>query len=164
MLKKLIIALTTITIVLSLTACQSHSEKNIHELIKTLNSAYQYNLNTSDFIIEKSENIIYHKITNDKNILSFYCNKNGEIIQCTLSSFDINNPDNCKIMSAIGSILTQEKEKNIESILKDPHNHTGFNKHNWKIYIVKNSLGITYIIKQEISESGQKPTLKNEIY
>lgn len=164
MFKKLIIALTTITIVLSLTACQSHSEKNIHELIKTLNSAYQYNLNTSDFIIEKSENIIYHKITNDKNILSFYCNKNGEIIQCTLSSFDINNPDNCKIMSAIGSILTQEKEENIESILKDPHNHTGFNKHNWKIYIVKNSLGITYIIKQEISESGQKPTLKNEIY
>jgi hypothetical protein len=67
-------------------------------------------------------------------------------------------------MSAIGSILTQEKEENIESILKDPHNHTGFNKHNWKIYIVKNSLGITYIIKQEISESGQKPTLKNEIY
>ena len=164
MFKKLIIALTTITIVLSLTACQSHSEKNIHELIKTLNSAYQYNLNISDFIIEKSENIIYHKITNDKNILSFYCNKNGEIIQCTLSSFDINNPNNCKIMSAIGSILTQEKEKNIESILKEPHNHTGFNKHNWKIYIVKNSLGITYIIKQEISESGQKPTLKNEIY
>lgn len=163
MFKKLIAVLTTITIVLSLTACQSHSEKNIHELIKTLNSAYQYNLNTSDFIIEKSENIIYHKITNDKNILSFYCNKNGEIIQCTLSSFDINNPDNCKIMSAIGSILTQEKEKNIESILKGANDHTDFNKNNWKIHIVKNSLGITYIIKQEISESGQKPTLKNEI-
>lgn len=164
MIKRISILLTTFTILLSLTACQSHSEKNIHELIKTLNSAYQYNLNISDFIIEKSDNIIYHKITDNKNMLSFYCNKNGEIIQCTLSSFDINNPDNCKIMSAIGSILTQEKEENIESILKDTHNHTGFNKHNWKIYIVKNSLGITYIIKQEISESGQKPTLKNEIY
>ena len=147
MFKKLIIALTTITIVLSLTACQSHSEKNIHELIKTLNSAYQYNLNTSDFIIEKSENIIYHKITADKNILSFYCNKNGEIIQCTLSSFDINNPENCRIFSAISSTIVGEKAENIESLLKESTN--SFNKNNWKIYTVQNSLGITYIIKQK---------------
>lgn len=163
MFKKLIIALTTITIVLSLTACQSHSEKNIHELIKTLNSAYQYNLNTSDFIIEKSENIIYHKITNDKNILSFYCNKNGEIIQCTLSSFDINNSENCKIISAVGSILTKEKAENIESILNQSDNNTSFNKNNWQIYAVKNTLGITFVIKQAGPENTPMPTLKNKI-
>ena len=33
MFKKLIAALATITIVISLTACQSHSEKNIHEIL-----------------------------------------------------------------------------------------------------------------------------------
>ena len=161
MFKKLIAALATITIVISLTACQSHSEKNIHEIIKALNSSYQYNLNVSDFIIEKSENIIYHKITADKNILSFYCNKNGEIIQCTLSSFDINNPENCRIFSAISSTIVGEKAEKIESLLKESTN--SFNKNSWKIYTVQNSLGITYIIKQENSESVHKPTLKSEI-
>ncbi len=162
MIKKISILLITFTIVLYLTSCQSYSEKNIHELIKVLNSEYHYSFNISDFIIEKNENIIYHKITDNKNILSFYCNKNGEIIQCTLSSFDINNSENYKIMSAIGSILTREKSENIESILNNSNN-TSFNKNNWQIYTVKNSLGITYVIKQENSESSQKPPLKNEI-
>lgn len=163
MIKKISILLITFTIVLSLTSCQSYSEKNIHEIINILNSEYHYSFNISDFIIEKNENIIYHKITDNKNILSFYCNKNGEIIQCTLSSFDINNSENCKIMSAIGSILTREKAENIESILNSSDNNTSFNKNNWQIYTIKNSLGITYVIKQENSESNQKPPLKKEI-
>lgn len=161
--KKITVIITAITIVLSLTACQSHSEKNIYELIKTLNTEYEYSLNISDFIIEKSENIIYHKITDNKNILSFYCNKNGEIIQCTLSAFDINNSENCKIISAVGSILTKEKAENIESILNQSDNNTNFNKNNWQIYAVKNTLGITYVIKQAGPENNPMPTLKNKI-
>ena len=162
--KTLKIISTVILLLTIMTSCTSESQKNINELLNELNKNYGYDFKAEYFTIEKKQNIIYHIMTDNNTLYSLYSNKNGEIIQCTLSSFDINNPDNCKIMSAIGSILTQEKEKNIESILKDPHNHTGFNKHNWKIYIVKNSLGITYIIKQENSESGQKPTLKNEIY
>lgn len=163
MIKKISVILTTITIVLSLTACQSNSEKNINELIKTLNAEYQYSLDISNFIIEKNENIIYHKISDNNNILSLYCNKSGKIIQCTLSSFDINNPDNCKIISAIGSILAQEKYESIESILNSSDNNITYNKNNWQIFTVKTSLGITYVIKQDNTEADTKATLKNKI-
>ena len=163
MIKKISFLLIIITIVLSLTSCKSYSVNNIHELIKILNSEHQRDLRISDFLVEKNENIIYRKMTEDKNLISIYCNKNGEIIQCILSAFDTDDPDNYKIMSEIGSVLTNEKTDKIESILKNHMNNLNYSINNWKVYTVKTTLGIAYVIKQENSEDNSKPSLKNKI-
>ncbi len=163
MIKKALVSVTLLSVMLVFTSCRTDSEYSFHRLIEKLNSEYGYSFKESDFITEKKENIIYQKMTDNKTMLSLYCNKNSEIIQCTLSSFDINNSDNLKTISTIGSILTNEKKEYIESKLKNPDNNFNFCKNNWNIKVVKNQIGITYIISKEGSQSNNQPSLKNII-
>ncbi len=162
MLKKTFFISLILIILLIFSSCNSYSETNIHELIKKINSDYGYNLSINDFQIEKKDRIIYHKITDDKSILSLYCNKNNEIIQCTLSCFDINSDVQFNLFSTIGSTLTNINIDNLKKVLDKAEVSKQINQNGWCISVIKNSLCITYVINHESAKinNNQKSTLK----
>ena len=103
--KKIITIIIIAVFLLFQTSCKSESAKDFNELIKTINSEYGYNFNEEDFTIEKRENIIYHTLIDNQTLLSLYSNKENEIIQCTLSSFNINNQEIFELAAQLGTII-----------------------------------------------------------
>lgn len=159
-----IVSIITITIFLfSLSSCKSETEKDIHELIKGLNSIYNYSFEYDDFTIEKRENIIYHIMTDNGSLLSLYSNKEKEIIQCTLSGFNINNSENLKIISEIGTILCNKNASTIKKMLDTAKTNVRCQLNGWNIAVIQNQNFTTYIINRVNSKlnNNQLPTLKN---
>ncbi len=164
--KKTILSFIMIFIMLiSLTSCKSESEINIQELIQKLNSNHNYNFDIKNFNIEQHENIIYHTMIDNKTLLSFYSNKENEIIQCTLSSFDIKNEENFKLITDIGTNLTNFEIKSFEKMLINAKNNGQNSENGWCITIIENELAITYIINHTSNtiNNNQLPTLKKQI-
>ncbi len=146
-----------------LSSCKTESAKDINELIKTLNTEYGYTFTTKDFIIEKRENAVYHHITDNGSLLSLYSNKENEIIQCTLSSFDINNQENSELIINIGIILLKQEQKVIKSMLYTAEEKGKCVKDGWNIAIIKNKKFVTYLINRANSEinNNNLPTIKS---
>ena len=159
MLKKTLILILSMLTTLTLTACQSYSDMDIYELIDALNNEYSYSFESDDFIIEKKESIIHHVMTDNNSLLSIYSNKKGTIIQCTLSSFNTNNSD---LFAYISKILIKCDKKQIDSAIKSAVEYGSYEQNGWKITIIKNDLGITYILNHTNAEinNNLKPTLK----
>ena len=163
MIKLIKISVTVFMITLILSSCQSESKKDINELIKTLNSSYSYKFNINDFFAEENENIIYHYMTDKNSLLSLYSNKRGEIIQCTLSSFDQKNENNYKLITDIGNIMTEESKKTFETMLKNALETGKYSQNGWTVIFITNDLGATYIINQTTDNLNHNslPTMKN---
>lgn len=161
MLKKINLICILLVILFNFSSCMYDSDIGMYELVAAINTQHGYKIDTDDFLIEKKENIIYHKMTDNNTLLSLYCNKNGVIIQCTLSCFDINNHTSLELLSAIGSVLTNVSVENFKTSVKKVEYSEKATINGWNITFIKNSLGITYIITQESCEiSSNKPTLK----
>ena len=150
-------------ILLTLNACESESKKDINRFIEEMNSEYGYELNAKDFFAEKKQNIIYHTMTDSNTLFSLYSNKNGEIIQCTLSSFDAKNEKNYKFLTAVGTILTNKSTEALEVMLKNAEKTEKYSEDGWTVLIIKNDLAVTYVINQTSSDlyKNNKPTLKD---
>lgn len=158
-----IVSIITIAIFLVfLPSCKAETEKDIHELINTLNSTYNYSFEYDDFTIEKRENIIYHIMTDNGSLLSLYSNKEKEIIQCTVSSFNINNTENLKIITEIGTILCNQNASTIKNMLDTAKAKTRCQQNGWNIAIIQNESFTTYIINRanDTLNNNQLPTLK----
>ena len=152
-----------IIILISLNACKSESKNDFKEFINEMNLKFGHNLNCDDFFAEKKENIIYHTMIDNNTMFSLYSNKNGEIIQCTLSSFDIKNTNNLNFLTESGLILTGESKESLNVMFKNAETNGTCSEKGWTISIVKNDLAVTYIINRTTSEinDNQKPTVKN---
>lgn len=162
MLKTIKIMLLILIIVSTLNSCKSESKKDLNEFINELNSAYGCNLKQDDFFIEKKENPIYHTMSGENSLLSLYSNKNGEIIQCTLSSFGTKFENNYIFMTAVGVILTNSSKNSIETMLKNAVNTGKDSKNGWTAIFVENDVGTTFIINQTTNEINNNllPTIK----
>ncbi len=150
-------------LMIMLTSCKSDSAKDLNELINTLNTEYGYTFTSKDFIAEKRENIIYHIITDNGSLLSLYSNRENEIIQCTLSSFDINNQENSELILNIGTIMSKQEQNVIKNMLNIAKEKGKCINNGWNITIIKNQKFVTYLINRANSEinNNNLPTLRN---
>lgn len=150
-------------IVFIFSSCHSESKKNINELINDLNSSYGYKLNIDNFFTEEKESIVYHYMADKNSLLSLYSNKNGEIIQCTLSSFDQKNKKNYELLTDIGTILTNESKETFETILRNSAKTGKYSQNGWTAIYINNNIGSTYIINRTTDELNHNglPIIKN---
>lgn len=161
---RIISALMIPILMITFSSCKAETEKDFNELIKALNSAYDYDFKYEDFTIEKRENIIYHIMTDNGSLLSFYSNKEKKIIQCTLSGFNINNEENSKIFSDIGKILCKQDSPEFKEMFDKAKTNGRCVENGWNIAIIKNDDFSTYLINRANSKinSNQLPTLKKQ--
>lgn len=160
--KKIITIIIIAVFLLFQTSCKSESAKDFNELIKTINSEYGYNFNEEDFTIEKRENIIYHTLIDNQTLLSLYSNKENEIIQCTLSSFNINNQEIFELAAQLGTIICQQDFITVKAMLDSAQTNSKSTENGWCIAIIQNNNFGTILINKANSEinNNQLPTLK----
>lgn len=161
--KTLKIISTVILLLTIMTSCTSESQKNINELLNELNENYGYDFKAEYFTIEKKENIIYHIMTDNNTLYSLYSNKNGEIIQCTLSSFDKNSKKNYNLLIDTGVILTNQTQKDFSTFIKNVQEYGKYEKNGWTVVLISHTTADTFIINKSgnpINHNNQ-PTLKN---
>ncbi len=157
------IIITILSLLTFLTSCTSESEKDINEFLNELNNKYGYDFKTEYFTIEKKENIIYHIMTDNNTLYSLYSNKDGEIIQCTLSSFDKNNKNNYNLLINTGVILTNETQNDFSTFIKNAKKYGVYEENGWTVVLISNTTADTFIINKSgnpINHNNQA-TLKN---
>ena len=161
--KTLKIISTVILLLTIMTSCTSESQKNINELLNELNKNYGYDFKAEYFTIEKKENIIYHIMTDNNTLYSLYSNKNGEIIQCTLSSFDKNSKKNYNLLINTGVILTNQTQKDFSTFIKNAQEYGKYKKNGWTVVLISHTTADTFIINKSGNpiNHNNRPTLKN---
>lgn len=132
---KVIISLILIFI---LTSCESDSNYDVNELLTAMNEKYEYDFQYEDFTITKNKNYIYSTIVNKNILLTFYCNNNCEIEQCTITSEEDSDLLN-KLCQQIATIMVGDIDN--FNIYDSEYN-------GWKIKRNENKAGITVIINR----------------
>lgn len=165
MIKSIITIIFSGVLLISLSSCQKESRENINELINELNKNQNYCFDLNQFTIEEKENVIYHSMLDNDTLLSFYCNKQNEINQCTLSSFNIKNIENYKLIINIGTILSDINVKDFQEFTNEAKKKGYNTKNGWRLSIIENNLAVTYILNQTTDSinNNQQPTLKNNL-
>ena len=165
MIKAIITIIFSGVLLISLSSCQKESRENINELINELNKNQNYCFDLNQFTIEEKENVIYHSMLDNDTLLSFYCNKQHEINQCTLSSFNIKNIENYKLIINIGTILSDINIKDFQEFTNEAKKKGYNTKNGWRLSIIENNLAVTYILNQTTDSinNNQQPTLKNNL-
>ena len=102
-------------------------------------------------------------MTDNNTLYSLYSNKNGEIIQCTLTSFDKNSKKNYNLLINTGVILTNQTQKDFSTFIKNAQEYGKYEKNGWTVVLISHTTADTFIINKSgnpINHNNQ-PTLKN---
>lgn len=157
--KQILQFIIAIILIICLNSCRSEGNYDLNELLEQLNTTYKYNLIIEDFTVTKDDCFIYSTVIDKNLLLSFYCNNQNEIIQCTITTDVKPTNDFDKMWQSIGSILTSAETEEIKNI-------SSKNKIKaWNFKKIENDIGTTVIINRYDNpiNSNNLPEIKGHI-
>lgn len=163
MMKKTIIPLC-LFLLLTLSACRPQSGADVNEFLKILGTGNIISAEAESFRITKeSERYRYSYAVNDSTMLCLYADKDGVIVQCTVTSF-IKNSEYFNICAEITRTFTgrtaDESRKLVKSAFDSPVVSDGY-----KLALIDSQAGFTFLVNHESDElnTNEYPTLKRHI-
>ncbi len=147
-------------IILLLPACVGQKQLNIDELLKKYNKITGSELKSTMFNVYKAdENYVYKRVENG-TLLCLYSDKDGEIIQCTVTAKHNGSQDFDSICISIIEAFADMSAEESEKFLKNP-GESG----KYKLIINDYQIGKTMILNRIDNKlnTNNLPTLKREV-
>ena len=147
-----------------LTSCMSTDQKNIHELIKSVNESDNMSLKFEDFTLTQGEELTYSYLTDGNSLISLYSSSTGDIIRCSVTG-EKKNEEFLTTCKAIVSAFTGEPEEDSETAIRRAIAAGRSEFYRYVLLCVKSDAGISIIACHSGDEflTNQSPTLKRHI-
>lgn len=161
---KNLVCVLCVVLFLSLCACTPQNETDINEFLKILETGNIVSASAEDFRITKdSERYRYSYVVNDKMMLCLYSDKNGVIIQCTVTSL-VKDAEFSSACSEITRTFTGKSSKKSKELVKSAF-YAPIISDGYKLVLIDSQTGFTFIINHESDElnTNEYPTLKRHI-
>lgn len=150
---------------LTLSSCVGQKEADINIFTERLNSDKAFSLSADGYrITSENERYRYSQMADGNTIICIYTERDGIVVQCTLTTVKNDSIFRNRCAAAVRSFLLNDKES-CSKLTDSAFRNGSVISDGYKLTVIDSEVGITFLINRSDDElnTNESPTLKKHI-